>query len=528
LTNRNLLKKKCLQNIEKQINMNKVKSYIKVLFFLASLVLMSCTGNRKDNHAGKSLNILFLSSDDLNYNSIGAFGSKVEDITPNIDKLAEEGIRFTHAYNNTAVCQPCRQTWLTGLYPHNNGAEGLEPIHGNITTLPGLLKQAGYFNGILGKEIHHQPTENFFWDFIPFKTEKDSVWRKGDSRNPSLFYEYSKRFFEMAKNENKPFFFSVNSHDPHRPFAASASDSVTYGSNLPPVTRIFKPEEIEMLGYLPDIPDVRKEVAQYYNSVYRSDQTIGAVLKALEESGLKENTLVIYLSDNGAAFPFAKSQCYLNSTKAPLIIRWPGKTTPGTVDTRHLVSGIDLMPTILEAAGLNIPENLDGASFLPILEDDENYDGNSYVFTSYYQVFAKVRYPMRSIQNQNFGYIYNFWADNARVMRGDATGGLTWKAMVKAAETDPEIAKRVELYSHRVKEEFYDLKNDPDALYNLIDDPQYSAQIDEFRELMLQAMIKYKDPAYETYRDRHKEGTIEKFMELQDEKAKHTKPNVLF
>lgn len=493
-------------------------------------VLNACTSptRNKDRLENKPLNILIISSDDLNYNSIGAFGCNVEDITPNIDKLAEEGIRFTHAYNNTAVCQPCRQSWLTGLYPHNNGAEGLEPINENITTLPELLKKAGYINGILGKEIHHQPTEKFFWDFIPFKTESDSVWRKGDSRNPALFHEYSKRFFELAKSENKPFFFSVNSHDPHRPFAASASDSVTYGGKIPPVTRIFKPEEIEILGYLPDIPDVRKEVAQYYNSVYRSDQSIGAVLNALEEAGLKENTLVIYLSDHGAAFPFAKSQCYLNSTKTPLIIRWPGKTTPRKVDSNHLISGIDLMPTILEATGLNIPENLDGSSFLPILAEDENYKGNSYIFTSYYQVFAKVRYPMRSIQNQDFGYIYNFWADGSRVMRGDATGGLTWKAMVKAAVTDPEIAKRVELYKHRVREEFYDLKNDPEALRNLIDDPAYLTQMNKFRDQMLQAMIQYHDPAYETYLDRDKKGQVEEFMKLQDEKSKQTKPNVLF
>ena len=506
------------------------KTFNLVLLLLFFMVLICCNSNknREDKLDGKPLNILILSSDDLNYNSIGAFGCKVEEITPNIDKLASEGIRFTHAYNNTAVCQPCRQSWLTGLYPHNNGAEGLEPINENITTLPGILKNAGYINGILGKEIHHQPTENFFWDFIPFKTEKDSVWRKGESRNPALFYEYSKRFFDMAKSENKPFFFSVNSHDPHRPFAASAIDSAAWGGNIPPVTRIYKPEEIEVLGYLPDIPDVRKEVAQYYNSVYRSDQSIGAVLKALEESGLKENTLVIYLSDHGASFPFAKSQCYLNSNKTPLIIRWPGKIEPGKVDNAHLISGIDLMPAILEAAGLIVPDNLDGVSFLPVLLEDKKSEGNPYVFNAYYQIFAKIRYPIRSIQDKEFGYIYNFWSDGTRVMKGDATGGLTWKAMVTAAETDQEIAKRVELFKHRVKEEFYDLKNDPDALHNLIEDPAYSGQIDEFRERMLQAMIKYNDPAYEAFRDRDKQGIMEKFMELQDEKAKQTKPNVRF
>ena len=507
----------------------KLKTFHPALLLLLFLALISCNSNKnqEDKLESKPLNVLIVSVDDLAYNSIGAFGCTVKDISPNIDRLAEEGIRFNHAYVNTSVCQPSRQSWLTGLYPHNNGSEGLEPINEFVITLPEILKNEGYINGILGKEIHHQPTERFFWDFIPFKTEKDSVWRKGESRNPSLFYEYSKKFFDLAKQENKPFFFSVNSHDPHRPFAGSALDSASWGGNIPPITRIYNVNEIEMPGYLPDIPDVRKEVAQYYNSVHRSDQSIGAVLKALKESGLENNTLVIFLSDNGAAFPFSKSQCYLNSTKTPLIIRWPGKTEPGLIDNEHLVSGIDLMPTILEAVGVEMTTNVDGVSFLPVLLED-SFKEKGYVFNTFYQVFAKIRYPMRSIQDKEYGYIYNFWSDGSRKISGDATGGLTWKAMVQAAETDPEIAKRVELFRHRVKEEFYDFKNDPNALKNLIDDPAYSNKINEFRERMIQAMKHYNDPAYEAYLNRNQEGRITEFMDLQDEKAKKTKPNVLF
>jgi len=468
-------------------------------------------------------NILFLTADDLAYNSVGAFGCKVKDITPNIDKLASEGIMFTNAHINSAVCQPCRQSLLTGLYPHNNGAEGFEPVNEDVTTLTELLKKAGYINGLLGKEIHHQPTEKFFWDFIPFKTEKDSIWRKGYSRTPSLFYKYSKQFFDIAKKENKPFFFQANSHDPHRPFAGSAIDSASWGGNLPPVTRRYKPEDIEMLGYLPDIPDVRKEVTYYYNTVYRCDQNLGAVLKALKESGLENNTLILFMSDHGASFPFSKAQCYHNSTKTPLIVKWPGITDPGSETKDNLISGVDLMPTILEAVGLTVPDYLDGQSFAPLLKN-EKYKDRSYVFTSFYQTFAKRRYTTRCIQNGNYGYIYNFWSDGSTKMTGDATGGLTWKAMNKAAEKDPEIAKRVELYRYRVREEFYNFKNDPDGLINLIDNPEYSGKLETFRKAMLEEMKKYNDPAYEAYRDRNTPGTIENFMEMQREKAKRTKP----
>lgn len=495
------------------------------LISILLIALPSCNNRRNINtQTGEELlNILILTADDLAYNSIGAFGCLVENISPNIDRLASEGLRFTHAHVSSAVCQPCRQSLLTGLYPHNNGGEGFEPINDTITTLPELLKNAGYLNGILGKEIHHQPTDKFFWDYIPFRTDEDSIWRAGNSRNPDLFYEYSDKFFKMAKNQKKPFFLSANSHDPHRPFAGSANDSLDWNGNIPPITRRYKPDDIEMLGYLPEIPNVRKEVAQYYSTVYRCDLSIGAILKALEDNDLAESTLIIFLSDHGAAFPFSKAQCYLNSTKTPMIIKLPGTTVAGSVDNENLISTNDIMPTILEACGIITTLSLDGKSILPLVKN-EDYEGREYIFTSFYQLFSKRRIPMRCLQNQNFGYIYNFWSDGEYPMSGDATGGLTWKAMMKAAESDPEIAKRVQLYRYRVKEEFYDFENDPNALNNLIDDPAYKSEIESFKGLMLTYMKKYRDPAFEAYRDRDKPEVIEQFMIDQIEKSKQTKP----
>lgn len=472
-------------------------------------------------------NILIVSADDLAYNSVGVFGCEVEDITPNIDRFASEGIRFTNAHVNTPVCQPCRQSWLTGRFPHSNGAEGFEPIDENVTTLTEVLKQAGYLNGILGKEIHHQPRNKFDWDFIPFATELDSTYRKGNSRDPELFRKYAFQFFEMAKAQGKPFFLSANSHDPHRPFIGSRQDTLTWGDNMPPVTRQCAPDEVDVLGYLPDIPDVRKEVAQYYGNVYRCDQNIGAVLDALEESGFVDNTIVFFLSDHGAAFPFSKAQCYLNSSKTPLIVRWPGKIKPGIIDSEHFVMTIDLMPTILDLVGLPQDPGIQGKSFLPLLEGEVQQD-REFAYSSFYQIFARIRYPMRCIQNDQFGYIYNFWSDGKQEIRGDATGGLTWKAMNKAAETDPEIAKRVDLYRYRVPEEFYDFKNDPNALHNLINDPKYADEIDRFRAEMLEMMEEYDDPAYEAFKNRNQPGVIQEFMNAQREKAKKTKADERF
>jgi N-sulfoglucosamine sulfohydrolase len=498
-----------------------------VLIFALMLTSFKKVAANSDQDEKPRPNILLVTADDLAYNSVGAFGCRLPGVTPNIDRLAEQGIKFTHAHVNTAVCQPCRQSWMTGRFPHNNGAEGFEPIDRSVPTLPEQLKRRGYVNGILGKEIHHQPVDRFFWDFIPFKTEKEAVWRKGHSRNPKLFHRYSAKFFEMAKEQEKPFFLIANSHDPHRPFVGSELDAKSWGESKPPVSKQFAPEEIEVLGYLPDIEKVRKEVAQYYGNVYRCDQNIGAVLKALHESGLEDNTLVIFLSDHGAAFPFAKAQCYLNSTKTPLIVKWPGKIKPGSVDSTHFVTGIDLMPTIMKAAGLSPIPKLDGRSFLPLLVDQPQ-KGREYAYSTYYQIFARIRYPMRCVQNQDYGYIYNFWADHELSMSGDSTGGITWKAMIEAAETDPEIAKRVELYKYRVPEEFYHWKEDPDGLNNLADDPASADELQKFRNKMLEMMQRYDDPAYEAYRDRHEQGVLKAFMEAQREKAKPTKPVVRF
>lgn len=472
-------------------------------------------------------NILIITVDDMIYNSIGAFGCKIPGITPNIDALARKGMRFTRGYINTAVCQPSRQTMLTGLYPHNNGSEGLEPMRMNITTLPEKLKKAGYINGVLGKEIHYQPMKKFQWDYIPFVTEKDSTWRKGSGRIPSFFYDYALTFFKMSQKNNEPFFLVANSQDPHRPFAGTEEDLQSFEYNPLGKTRQFQPDDIEVPAFLPDIPEVRKEMAQYYSSVHRADLSIGGILKALSESGMSENTLIVFMSDNGAAFPYGKSQCYYNSNRTPLIIAWPGLVEPGTVDSTHAVSGIDLMPTILDAVELSQETNADGKSYLPLLLGKKQKNKN-YVYTTYYQIFAKIRYPSRSVLNDRFSYIYNFWADGKTSMTGDATGGLTWKAMLAAAKTDSAIATRVNFYKYRTPEELYDYKNDPDALRNLIDDPAYAQEIKKFRKQMLKLMIKYKDPAYEPYRDRNKENVISDFMKQQKEKAKNTGKNILF
>jgi N-sulfoglucosamine sulfohydrolase len=463
----------------------------------------------------KRPHVLMITADDMNWDSPGCFGSKTPDITPHIDRLAEKGLRFQHAHITIAVCQPCRSVWMTGRYPHRNGAEGFQPIDVKVPTLQESLHEAGYLNGILGKVGHLAPREKFKWDMT------HDVGELGHGRDPAKYYQYAKGFFQQVQAAGKSFFLMANSHDPHRPFHGSQQERQRFGKRLDNITkpsRVYQPQEIEVPKFLPDIPEVRKEIAQYYSSVRRCDDTVGAVMRALNESGLAENTLVMFLSDHGMPLPFAKTNCYLHSTKIPWIVCWPGKVKADAVDKEHFISGIDFMPTILDAAGVRPPGGLDGSSFLPLLFGKKQSERDK-VFTQFHQTSARRRFPMRCVQNHRFGYLFNPWADGKRIFRNESQSGLTFKAMQAAAQDNAEIAARVKLFQYRVLEEFYDLQNDPDALTNLIDDPKYRKEINTLRSELLAWMEHTGDPAWNALQNLRSTEARQKFMAEQDAKA---------
>ena len=433
-------------------------------------------------------NVLLITVDDMNWDSPGCSGGKVEDITPNMDRLAAEGVRFELAHVTIAVCQPCRQTLMTGRFPHRFGALGFEPINPKITTLQEKLHEAGYLNGILGKVSHLAPRRKFPWDLA---ASRELV----AGRDPSKYYEQTRGFIAQATKAGKPFFLMANSHDPHRPFVGSAQEKRFRRllDRIPKPSRMYRPQDVTVPGFLPDIPAVRKEVAQYYCSVRRADDTVGAVLRALHESGQEKNTLVMFLSDHGMAFPFSKTNVYLHSTKTPWIVRWPGKVKPGTVDHQHFIPGIDFMPTVLEVAGIEAVPGMDGRSFLPLLTGGTQ-QGRDHVHTVFHKTAGRKMYPMRCVQNRRFGYLFNPWADGKTVFRNESQSGLTMKAMRAAAGNDAKIAARVKLFLYRVPEEFYDFAADPDARRNLIDSPEHRDELARLRQRMLAWMKQVADP----------------------------------
>jgi N-sulfoglucosamine sulfohydrolase len=449
-------------------------------------------------------NVLMITFDDMNWDSLGCTGCPIPGISPNIDRLAKEGKRFLHAHVTIAVCQPTRAVWMTGRYPHRNGALGFQPIALTTPTLQEQLRKAGYFNGIMAKVSHLAPQHKFCWDVAIQPTQL------GVGRSPELYYQHAKAFFAKAKAEDRPFFLMANSQDPHRPFAGSRQENQRKGANptkkkntkkqLKPrgnqyskASKYFKPDEIVVPKFLPDIPDIRKELAQYFTSVHRADEIAGAVLKALDEAGLSKNTLVMFMSDHGMPLPFAKTNCWLNSTRTPWIVRWPGVVEAGAVDKEHMISGIDFTPTILDALGLPQLDGVDGRSFLPLLKG-EKQTGREEIYTVFHRTAGRRNYEMRCVLTKQFGYIFNAWSDGQSVFRNESQSGLAFRAMQTAAKKNADIAARVKLFEYRVPEEFYNYTSDPAALHNLIDDKNQRERIAGFRQSMRARMKKIDDP----------------------------------
>ena len=453
-------------------------------------------------------NILFITVDDMNCDSVGVFGAKIPDITPRIDALAAEGLRFEYAHVQVANCVPSRNVMQTGRYPHSSGVEGFYKLKPDFPILPDLLKAAGYFVGIKDKVSHSTPYHPYEWDLVVQRSA-----RKGAARSPQSFHAFVEQGARLSRDAGKPFYLVANVTDPHKPFYGEARSKKSGFDDFPP-SRTFPVESVPLPGFLPDLPEVRLEVKRYYDSVRRADDCIGEALRALEESGATGNTVVMFLSDHGMAFPFAKTNVYHHSTRTPWIVRWPGTVKAGAVDSVHMISAIDFMPTVLEIAGIAPPDGLQGRSFAPLLRGRKQ-SGRDYVIKEYNENAGGHRHPMRSVQTRRFGYIFNPWANGARRFRTATQGTTTYKLMLKLAETDKKVAARVRQFDHRSLEEFYDYDNDPDALHNLIDDPRYAAEISRLRAILEQWMVKTADPCLDVLRNRDDGELLERFMKEQ-------------
>ncbi|MCV0378325.1 sulfatase [Nitratireductor sp.] len=429
-------------------------------------------------------NVLLLIADDLG-RMLGCYGEKAVD-TPHIDALAECGTRFDMAFTSTASCSASRSVIYTGLHTHENGQYGLH--HDNhhfmtfehVETAPLLFNQLGHLTGIVGK-VHVGPQPVYPW----------AVREESATRNIGWVERRAKAFFDRAKQEDRPFFLTVGFVDPHRDMTRGGfGNDEDFDADVG--ERRYAPEDVTVPSFLPDIEEVRTELSAYYTSIHRLDQGVGRVLAALEDSGLEDETLVCFLSDNGAPFLNSKTTLYDAGVHLPLIMRIPGRR--GGIASPNLVSFADVLPTFLDWAGWQGGEGARGGrSVLPILEETGLLPDWQIVFGSH--TFHEITnyWPTRFLRTPRYKYHRNVAWKLDFPFSGDLYGSLSWEGIRNRAPV--MIGERaLKDYVQRPPEELYDLAADPNEVNNLADDPAYAAILVDLRTRMENWQRETDDP----------------------------------
>jgi len=405
---------------------------------------------------GRRPDMLLIIGDDMTWHECEPYGS-TQVHTPNLARLAQQGMCFDAMFTATAMCAPTRQQLYTGLFPVRNGAyPNHSRVYDGVRSVVHHLADLGYRVGLIGK-THFGPAASF-----PFE-------RLGDVDDAGC-WQRIRAFVEGDRTQ--PYMLVFASHEPHEPW------------NRGDMSR-YDPAKLAVPPYLVDCPQTRAALCKYYAEISYLDEQVGRCLRIVDESGRAEDTIVMFTSEQGSPMPMGgKWTCYDRGLKTAFIVRWPRQVTPGT-RTSALTQYVDVVPTLIEAAGgdpthcdpgrsdAHGRREFDGRSFLPVLlgKTDRHRD---YVYgaqTTRGIIWGSACYPVRSIRSARYKYIRNlnhtatFY--NIRVVE---SGGLfeTWQRLAK---TDATAAALVEAYIHRPAEELYDVQADPHELRNLADDP---------------------------------------------------------
>lgn len=408
--------------------------------------------------------ILLLIADDLAH-SFAPPHAQGTLATPNLTRLADEGMRFDSAFTTTALCHPSRFALFSGRYPNAAGLREFEGLPDDVPMLHETLRSQGYRTGLLGKFARRSKAARHFDHF------RGPEHFAGGHDVAAIAAE-TRKFLDGAAAS--PFFLVVTLADPHEPYPDAGS---------------VQPDRVPLPGYLPDLLPIRNELTRYAAAVERLDRGIGLVLDALRDSGRESQTLVLFTSDNGPAFPFAKSTLYDGGVHMPLIVRWPGVVSAASTSDA-LISFVDIHPTLLEAAGAKA-RGVDGRSFLSLLKNGDDPEFRSEVFLTHGANRVGV-YPMRGVRSRAYKYIRNYTPDAQ--FQAALEVQRMWAAMVEAAAEQPEIAARLAAYRHRPAEEFYALDTDPFERVNRIDDPELAAEVLRHRTLLEDWLRRVNDP----------------------------------
>jgi len=429
-------------------------------------------------------NVVLIIADDQGLD-LNVYGDRVPR-TPNLSSLAARGTAFTEAFATVSSCSPSRSVIYTGLYSHSNGMYGLaHDVHNqhllpSVRTLPQLLKAAGYRTGLVGKK--HILPENA----LPF--DQELAPERPGNRDVAFMAGEARKF--VASSAGRPFLLVVGFSDPHR-----AEQNFGNTRAWPGIKReVYDPAEVIVPGHLPDLPEVRRDLADYYESISRLDSGVGLLMDALRETGHSFDTLWIYLSDNGRAFPGAKTTLYDEGIHLPLII-WSPKQKKQGVRNEAMVSWVDILPTILDWTGVSAPQSsqpLPGRSILPILEFAGSPEWGR-VFASHGFHEIQQYYPMRALRTREYKYIVNLASPLEFPIAGDIASSPTWRA-IAARPAVGLGARTVQAFLHRPPEELYDLRKDPAEVHNLAADPAHRAVLERMRAEMKKFRTDTHDP----------------------------------
>ena len=397
-------------------------------------------------HAADKPNLLLVIADDCTYSDLGVYGGQAK--TPNLDRLASEGLKFSRCFQAAPMCSPTRHCLYTGLYPVKSGAY---PNHtfarAGTKSIAHYLGDAGYTVALSGK-THISPREVF-----PFAYS-------GKKNNPDL--EAIDQLMADSKDSGKPFCLFACSNEPHMPY--NLGDPSAY-----------PPDRLELPPHYVDTPETRNQFSKYLAEITYYDWQVGELLKLLDKHELADNTLVIVLSEQGNAFPFAKWTCYERGLQSGLVARWPGEIKPGTTSDA-MVEYVDIVPTFLEATGTARPGALEGKSFVAVLkgEASQHKEFSFGLHTTRGIINGSPHYGIRSVRGEKHRYIRNLTPDVPfQNVVHKHPYYMEWLAKAEAGDDFArEITSR---YAKRPGEELYDCDADPWNLVNLAGDPKFAA-----------------------------------------------------
>ncbi len=426
----------------------------KLSFILLVLLSFAAFTERGYGAAGskKGPNFIIIIADDVSWNDLGCYGHP-HIRTPNLDRMAKEGMRFDLAFLTTSSCSPSRCSIMTGRYPHSTGAGELhQPLPANQVVFAGLLKRAGYYTASAGKwHLGNDARKNF-----------DTVV----GGRPSGCENWLKVLKERPKD--RPFFLWLAGIDAHRPYSKNT------------IKQPHSPKEVILPPFIPDTKDTRRDFALYYDEITRLDRYVGEVLAELQRQGVDDNTIVIFMADNGRPFPRCKTTLYDSGIRTPFIVRWPRHITPGST-CKSLISSVDIAPTFIElASGIKQSPTFQGKSFAKLLTNPKLHT-RKYVFAEHnwhdYQAHE------RAVRSERYLYLWNAFPKLAGTPPADAVRSPTYRDMIALEKSEKlKPHQRGTFITPRPKVEFYDLQKDPHCLKNLAKDESLSAIIATHRQ----------------------------------------------